>query len=654
MGKADGKVVIQADLDDKGYSSKISNLGKITKNSFNVARTAIVGATAAVGAGVAAIGKLTTSFSSSADAIDKGSQRLGMTNEQYQEWAYILGQCGGSIDTLEVGMKTLNDVLVGVKDGVSGNISTLEDFQNATGVNIDLNGTQYDQYMQVVDALAGMEDKQKMATLAVDMFGKAGLSMIPMLNQGTDGIEKLRERAHDLGIVMSDEAVKSGVEFGDMMSDLKQSTKALMNDAISAILPDLTNLASSFIDLTHNVDGSSEAFSQNLSTAITGITKIITDSLPDITKMGITILTALADGLLNAMPELAAAIPDIILTLTEGLMTIIPKLPEIAWDIISALVKGFWDKRSEFLEAGKNIVLGLAEGIKNAVTTAVDAIKGVGSKILDGVKGFFGIHSPSREMMTIGEYISLGLAEGIITESGSVITAAEAMAMGIKNIFVDIEEDGTVLGAAVSNAVLDGYREAGGEEKMKEKAKTIEEIWAETANNIKDSMLDGIKEIMAGFGDVSEAIVNGKSGWEAFGKAGMEALAGILEGIGAQLAGMAIASYPNFAHMALAAAGSVAAYTAAGGMRAAASRFENGGIVGRVPGIPDSGDRQLVRVNAGELILNRAQQRNLASSMLGSGTVIRVEFSGTVLGDQQSIGKWVNEGIQMAQRRGAI
>ena len=102
--------------------------------------------------------------------------------------------------------------------------------------------------------------------------------------------------------------------------------------------------------------------------------------------------------------------------------------------VITLLVKN-WDKVknffgraldwlrnlfSKFVEVGKNLVKGLWEGITGAAKAVGDGIKKLGTNIVNGVKSFFGIHSPSTVMAQLGEYMSLGFANGI-ADSGSAV-----------------------------------------------------------------------------------------------------------------------------------------------------------------------------------------------------------------------------------------
>ena len=178
------------------------------------------------------------------------------------------------------------------------------------------------------------------------------------------------------------------------------------------------------------------------------------------------------------------------------------------------------------------------------------------------------------------------------------------------------------------------------------------EVLTEKGQFWADVMNDAIGLMLSSFEQLGEDLVEGKASWKSFAKAGLEALASILEALGYQLASMAISTYPNFAQMALSAAGSALAFTGAGLVRGFAGKFEYGGIVG---GHGITGDKHMIYANAGELILSRAQQGAIASQLGNQASPnINISFNGNVFGDEQTISEFVYNGIKTAQAEGVI
>ena len=82
--------------------------------------------------------------------------------------------------------------------------------------------SQESMFNDTVNALMKLPEGAEKSRLAFELFGKAGTELMPMLNGAEGSVEALKERANELGLVMSDEAVDAGVVFGDTMDDLRE------------------------------------------------------------------------------------------------------------------------------------------------------------------------------------------------------------------------------------------------------------------------------------------------------------------------------------------------------------------------------------------------------------------------------------------------
>ena len=103
------------------------------------------------------------------------------------------------------------------------------------------------------------------------------------------------------------------------------------------------------------------------------------------------------------------------------------------WDWISNGFKGLVD-------VGGNLISGLWQGITGAAGALWNGICDFGSSIVDGFCDFFGIHSPSRVMAGIGEYLSLGLAQGITDETDSVVQGVQDVSNTALSTMMDLAQ----------------------------------------------------------------------------------------------------------------------------------------------------------------------------------------------------------------------
>ena len=97
--------------------------------------------------------------------------------------------------------------------------------------------SQEQMFDDTVTALMRLPEGAEKSRLAFELFGKAGTELMPMLNGAEGSVEALKERANELGLVMSDEAVDAGVLFGDTMDDLKGAFTSLGTKLGAEVMP---------------------------------------------------------------------------------------------------------------------------------------------------------------------------------------------------------------------------------------------------------------------------------------------------------------------------------------------------------------------------------------------------------------------------------
>lgn len=201
---------------------------------------------AAFGGVMAATGKVAGSL----DRVDKLSQKIGISRTAFQEWDYILGQCGADIQGLKTGMKTLNGRMHEAAKGSGTGAEALKKL-NVSVKNTDGSMRKQEEvFADVVKKLNQMPEGAQKSQSAFELFGKAGLELMPMLNSTGDTVEDLRKKAHELGLVMTDEAVDSGVLFGDTMDDLKKTLGGLIAQVLTVFMPAIIKGAEKLTQIT--------------------------------------------------------------------------------------------------------------------------------------------------------------------------------------------------------------------------------------------------------------------------------------------------------------------------------------------------------------------------------------------------------------------
>lgn len=286
------------------------------KGGFTVFKGVIANlASQAISKAIEGLKKLNDSVKESAsigDEVDKMSQKLGMSRKGYQEWSYVLSQSGMEISTLQAGMKTLSN---NIDDAVKGSDSAKKMF-NQLGISVDdlKNKSAEDIFGLVVSGMQGMEDTATRTALANDLLGRSGQNLIPLFNETSKSTEELKNKANELGMVMSDEAVDASVEYTDAMDTLETASSKLKSQLVAGVLPAITDIVT---EVTENIDMDSVGEKiENVSTKIQdGIGKL-TDAYDWTTKhkalligIGVVIGTvAVGIGIYNAAMALGTAL----------------------------------------------------------------------------------------------------------------------------------------------------------------------------------------------------------------------------------------------------------------------------------------------------------------------------------------------------------
>ena len=183
--------------------------------------------------------------------------------------------------------------------------------------------------------------------------------------------------------------------------------------------------------------------------AVITIVNGLIDNLPALIDAGIQLLLGVVTGIVEALPQLIDAIPQIITKLVEtltrpdmlgriiegairlmvalaaGLIQAIPQILGAIPQIISSIGEAF--KNYDWGALGQSLLQGLLNGFSNAGNIIWSAIKKVGNSMIDGIKSFFGIHSPSRVFANLGEYLPQGFAVGINRDATVAVKSVKKM-----------------------------------------------------------------------------------------------------------------------------------------------------------------------------------------------------------------------------------
>lgn len=231
----------------------------------------------------------------SGDEIDKESQKLQISAELYQKLAYAMDMSGSSISDVSKGIKNITNELAKAEKGTKGAGSQFEEL-GITLKNTD--GTMKDAetvLMETIDALANMENETQRNKAANDIFGKSYSELLPLLNEGSEGIHALMQEAEDYGMVMSNDAVKASAEYDDSLTRLDGTVKGIKTRIVQEFLPSLTDIADGFSDMANGSDKGAEKVNKGFETMWKKITRMARKYAPETSSVVIPVLEKMYD-----------------------------------------------------------------------------------------------------------------------------------------------------------------------------------------------------------------------------------------------------------------------------------------------------------------------------------------------------------------------
>lgn len=430
---------------------------------------------------------------------------------------------GEFMDTMSQFADLFSPVITAVKNGISGVLQEILSFieigtgsAGLWGVIANLSTTLRNAAENITQELPTLIEKGSQAVtnflegffLALPNLANAGMDLLGALAQSI--VSALPSMAETWGQIISslfNFLAENGPDIitkgGEILANL---VKGII-DAIPDFVAQLPEIISSFLSFVlENLPAILEAGGNillsllqgiienipdllaELPRIITSITSTLAEHLPDIIQAGFDLLLKLAEGIINAIPDLVEKLPEIISSIVETLIS----LAEGLWDVGKAILQGIWD------------------GITKAKDWLFEKLGELGDWILDGIKDFFGINSPSRVMRDeVGLPIAQGVAVGIEQGAPVAEAAAQSMAKGVLSAAQEMnsvipfakktaQKVGDTLQKEVDkiNKKLAAMEEQAAKEQAEEELRNYQEQVAEKYKELEEAETDGKQKIL--------------------------------------------------------------------------------------------------------------------------------------------------------------
>jgi hypothetical protein len=403
-----------------------------------------------------------------ADEAWKSSQAIGVPIRDLGRLQYAAKMSGIEFDQLKKGLKETTAV---IKDAASGVKNDATKALNGLGVSVknadgSLRSTN-DIIGDVADSFAKMPNGVGKTSAAMAIFGKkVGPDLIPLLNEGRAGIQKLGDEAERLGLVFDEKTARASEVFNDNLERISLVLTGLWNRVLANVVPAFAALSGKFFEASQT-GGALDTIVQGISIAVNAMARVVgfafdhLNDLYDLFKVFVAakiisfvfgvgqsfialaktirlagLATALVTSLLRLKITALAILAAVIAKVTGLYDPLIAKLGELGQAVADALPASvretFTDMSGGILKLGDYIT-----GVTNDVGLSEDEFISLG----DSAAGSFGDVTKSVK----------GLNEGLDTVRDRIATAMA----GIKEVANTV---GGAISGVLSGIVKDSVR----------------------------------------------------------------------------------------------------------------------------------------------------------------------------------------------------
>ena len=395
-------------------------------------------------------------FQKKLDACNSESERAALITETlnglYGDAANKYKELNADILEANRAQSDLTDATAALGEAVEPLNTKLTEFKTSilTGLSPAL--------MQIIDDMVAVADGTEGAT--TDLAASINALIEQVLTKFIEFMPKAAEMATELVILIAETIIN---QLPEILNAGIQILTTLINsiaDRLPTLIPTIVNAVVLMAQtLVNNVDKIIDAGIRLLEGLVDGIL----NALPQLVAAVPTIIQKLFDALMNNLPKLLEAGVRLLLELGNGLMQAIPDLLAQLPQIIVNIVKGLLtDGIPALIDAGGQLLAGLFKGMLSP-SVIWENIKKIGGSILDAVKDFFGINSPSKVFRDeVGEYLGEGMALGLGDGFGNKIKGVsraivKSMNMNAPNISGGAENSGNGLASGQGGVVVNQY-----------------------------------------------------------------------------------------------------------------------------------------------------------------------------------------------------
>lgn len=230
-----------------------------------------------------AIASFTTEFVAAGDEIAKNAKNIGISAEALQELDFAAKRSGASAKEVQVAIQRMG---LGLNDATTKGTGPFAEALEQLGIGVEqLQGLSPDEtFIELSDAISRVKDPMDRAALAQKAFGRGGRTLLPLINEGREGIEALTGRARELGLAYSNDAAKATEDFADAQLDLETSLLSIKAAVAEGLLPVIQDIIVAITDWSVEnkdlIEGEIREFVDELVAALRQLLPLVQDMAP--------------------------------------------------------------------------------------------------------------------------------------------------------------------------------------------------------------------------------------------------------------------------------------------------------------------------------------------------------------------------------------
>ena len=412
----------------KAYQSELDNVGQTTNEVANETKSLegsllnanlktelITGAVHMAGeAFKALVGFVKEAITASAEYADNiltQATVTGLSTDALQEYAYMSELVDVSVDTITGSMTKLEKSMYSAQQG-SKSATTAFDSLGISVTNSDGSLRDMDTvFGEALDALGQMSNETERDALAMQIFGKSAKDLNPLIEAGSESIDKFREEAYQMGYVLDETSLNSLGGMDDAFQRLDTMVTTLKNQIGLALAPVITDIANKFMEWAKSVDW--EAVRAQIGAFVEGVIQFIQFLSP--------IISGVVQGIIFAFQS--------VWNIIQGLWNFF----STAWNGIVEIITGVKDALQPIIET----IVGFFQNIWDKVETVIEKVKEFTSwigGIGDAVGGFFAgvgnFLTGGGQVVASGGFASGGISMNTtinVNNNGAGITQAQVL-----------------------------------------------------------------------------------------------------------------------------------------------------------------------------------------------------------------------------------